>query len=419
MKKRNALLATIACLSIFAMASCSSADDVSSSGSASSNNPTSENSNTSSESSSTIPAEEQAEKSLIASYSSPANLAYMNMRPTYNYYITTYSFETLNLYDDNTYSLTYSSTCYSGIVMSEEGSEVSGSERENSVQIFYGNYSSSVNALDEDCWDVSLEVANRAVVNSDTTYFADTAQWNDTMATNTGYETAAEYLASVAFEATTLLVSNTTYSFDYFDIRPLIYTYDDDGNLTGYYSESPEIGEVSTDTQGLVCAYVSPGSISYMNMRPSYNYYMLSMAQEQILLYEDGSYELNHFASTFSGVTLSEEGSEASGSERINYGETYYGEYTSSVNALDEDSLDITLGAPSKYTISYNQIYYLDTENWTDSMTTAVSTDETTYDGASYLAAVSLYSEASILASSTTNSFDYDSTIVDTTRMLG
>ena len=40
---------------------------------------------------------------LTGAYISPAVLQYQNMRPTNNYYVTTFSFETIQLYSDNTY----------------------------------------------------------------------------------------------------------------------------------------------------------------------------------------------------------------------------------------------------------------------------------------------------------------------------
>ena len=44
------------------------------------------------------------EKTLTNAFSSPAKITYNNFRPTYNYYLTTFSFETLEVYSDSTYA---------------------------------------------------------------------------------------------------------------------------------------------------------------------------------------------------------------------------------------------------------------------------------------------------------------------------
>ena len=46
----------------------------------------------------------------------------------------------------------------------------------------------------------------------------------------------------------------------------------------------------------------------------------------------------------------------------------YYGTYTSKVNDLDEDLLDVTISAPTRIVMSNDQTYWLDTDNWTEAM---------------------------------------------------
>ena len=46
-------------------------------------------------------------------YLSPAQLNYTNMRPQYNYYLTTFTQQELTLMDDNTFCLIISSSCFS------------------------------------------------------------------------------------------------------------------------------------------------------------------------------------------------------------------------------------------------------------------------------------------------------------------
>ena len=70
--------------------------------------------NTSAEGASTQTSAEVVDTpTLTGSYLSPAQLGYSNMRPTYNYYLTTFAFQNLETYSDNTYCLTLSSSTFS------------------------------------------------------------------------------------------------------------------------------------------------------------------------------------------------------------------------------------------------------------------------------------------------------------------
>ena len=44
------------------------------------------------------------EKTLTKAFSSPAKVTYSNRRPTYNYYLTTFAFETLEVFSDSSYA---------------------------------------------------------------------------------------------------------------------------------------------------------------------------------------------------------------------------------------------------------------------------------------------------------------------------
>ena len=75
--------------------------------------------------------------------SSPAEFSYHNMRPQYNYYLTTFSFQTLDLFDDGTYQLNDILMTFSAVVLPEEGQDGQGNERDNVVSRFYGKYTSA------------------------------------------------------------------------------------------------------------------------------------------------------------------------------------------------------------------------------------------------------------------------------------
>ncbi len=118
-------------------------------------------------------------------YLSPAEMSYVNMRPQYNYYLTTFTQQELTLYEDGTYCLLVSSSTFSALELSESTQNAKGNERDNSVTKYYGTYTSAVNELDEDLIDIELAKPTRIVKNIDSKYFVDTANWNETMGKNT------------------------------------------------------------------------------------------------------------------------------------------------------------------------------------------------------------------------------------------
>ena len=114
--------------------------------------------------------------------------------------------------------------------------------------------------------------------------------------------------------------------------------------------------------------YLSPAVMSYSNMRPTYNYYLTTFTQEELTLFDNNTYCLIVSSSQFSAVVLDENTQDFSGNERSNYLYKFYGDCSSKVNDIDEDLLDVTLKSVSRYVASYDQQYWLDTDNWTDEM---------------------------------------------------
>lgn len=177
----------------------------------------------------------KADGKITGIYLSPAQLSYINMRPEYNYYLTTFTQQEITLMDDNTYCLEVSAATFSALELSESTSDAKGNERENSITKFYGTYTSQVNDLDEDLLDVTLAAPTRVVRSFDQLYWADTDNWNDAMGKavmptqtdpNTGAPivdetaqpwTAQQFLESVAFPETTVQVNVKTSSFDFTD----------------------------------------------------------------------------------------------------------------------------------------------------------------------------------------------------------
>lgn len=168
-------------------------------------------------------------------YLSPANLSYSNMRPQYNYYMTTFTHEELTLMDDNTYCLIISSSMFSALELAESTNDAKGNERTNYITKLYGTYTSKVNDLDDDLLDVTLSNPTRVVKSYDQTYWLDTANWNDAMGKAvtppSGYDdngnpivdpnaaawTAAQYLESITLKTTSIQVNQKSASFDFTD----------------------------------------------------------------------------------------------------------------------------------------------------------------------------------------------------------
>ena len=177
------------------------------------------------------------EAKVTGMYLSPAKLSYQNMRPTYNYYLTTFAHQELTILDDNTYCLIVSESTFSALELAESTSDAKGNERTNSVTKYYGTYTSKVNDLDEDLLDITLSAPTRVVMTNDQTYWLDTDNWDDNMAkvvippagidTNTGAPiadentepwTAEQYLASKAFAEVTIQANQKTASFDFTEL---------------------------------------------------------------------------------------------------------------------------------------------------------------------------------------------------------
>lgn len=305
--------------------------------------------------------EASKEVKLVGNYLTPAKLGYMNVRPQYNYYVTTYSYQHLQTFDNNQYVLTVVSNSYSALILPEEGNDATGNERANTIERYMGTYTSEVDELDEDTLNVTLSVPTRYTLSNDSQYYVDTANWDEAAKTHTAvktgegedaattvYETASDYLKTKAFVETTIPVTKATGQFDYTELQ-----------LNGSATASQE--KVQTKD-----FFQSVGTFTYMNVRPTYNYYEITFKQETLELVDDSHYVFSLYSSCFSGLVLPEEGNDATGNERANYVLQFMGEYTAQDNDLDEDTLDITVKAPTRLVLQYDAAYSVDTANWDD-----------------------------------------------------
>lgn len=312
---------------------------------------------------------------LTGAYISPAVLQYQNMRPGYNYYLTTFSFETIQLYSDNTYCLTLDSSCYSGLVLPDLGNDATGSARESYVTRYYGTCTQKTNELDEDTLDVSLATPTRIVRNFNSNYYVDTENYHPVTGkgaymNEVTYETKEDFMKAFAFKPVNVSVSKTAASFDFFQTEAL-----DEGT------------SISTSAVGysITGSYMSSASLGYMNVRPTYNYYVTTMNQQVLDLLDSTHYCFSIYSTSYSGLVLPEEGNGVQGNERANYVLSFYGTYTKTANELDDSMSDISLSAPSRVTLNYDGVYYVDSDNWDDAAKTHTQfTDNTTQEVKQY-----------------------------------
>ena len=165
--------------------------------------------------------------------------------------------------------------------------------------------------------------------------------------------------------------------------------------------------------------YLSPAKADYSNMRPTYNFYLYNYTQSELTLYEDGTYMIIVSDATFSAVVLDESTNEHSENERTNAITKLFGTYTAAPNDLDDDLTDVTLAAPTRAIRSFDQQYWVDTDNWTDEMGKVVADKQADETGAivgygdpltaaQYLAKIAFTGEKTIQVNEKLSSFDFD-----------
>ena len=296
------------------------------------------------------------------------------------------------------------------MVLPDVGNDATGSARENSVTRYYGTCTQKTNELDEDTLDVSLATPTRIVRNFNSNYYVDSEDFHPV--TGTGayfnkvtYETKEDFMKALAFKPVDVSVSKTAASFDFFKTEAL-----DEGT------------SISTSAVGysITGSYMSNASLGYMNVRPTYNYYVTTMNQQVLDLLDSTHYCFSIYSTSYSGLVLPEEGNGVQGNERANYVLSFYGTYTKTANELDDSMSDISLSAPSRVTMNYDGKYYVDSDNWDDAAKTHTQfTDNTTQEvkqyasGSEYLNSFNTKATSIAVTEGTAN-FDY----VDYTAQL-
>ncbi len=133
--------------------------------------------------------------------------------------------------------------------------------------------------------------------------------------------------------------------------------------------------------------YSANKQISYQNFQPASNFFYITVTEQSIETYDDGTYCLTVNGSCFSNIkTGADVPTEAfTANEKGHAVVKYYGTFTE--NEKTEDDVTLVLAKPTRVTYARQGKMMVDTANWTDAMSaqeTAEGKDPVTADA--YLA---------------------------------
>ena len=183
-------------------------------------------------------APEATQAKVTNAFLTQAKMTYNNMRPQYNYYLTTFSFQELELYSDNTYKLSISSSTFTAIELPTEGNAAKGNENANSLISYMCKFTSKVDDLDDKTLIVTFEAPTRIFGTADDNGFIDTDNWTSTMKehwtdkvmgineegtgtvikSETKYDTGADYLAARTITIKSTYASTDTGIMEWVDV---------------------------------------------------------------------------------------------------------------------------------------------------------------------------------------------------------
>ncbi|MCR5078568.1 MAG: hypothetical protein K6B65_01410 [Bacilli bacterium] len=173
---------------------------------------------------------------------SEQKLGYSNMRPNYNYYETTFVFESLELYSDSTYKLEVSSCTFSALVIPEEGNQATGNARAKSLMSYYGKCTAEVDELDDTGLNITFQTptrvagftfgsmtGNNGVIDTDAWTETMKSEWadveyefdesgNKTEKSRKEYDTGEAWLAAHVYTLSDTFASETTHAMDWIEV---------------------------------------------------------------------------------------------------------------------------------------------------------------------------------------------------------
>lgn len=155
-------------------------------------------------------------------YASTSNVAFMSAYPEHTFKQATFGVQNIETFADNTYVLTKTETFFSGALEFNDNGKYDVVPRGANIMKFYGTFT----GVDEEGL-ITLELSKPTAVITHSSYSAganpigylNTKEWTDEMGTAVGGEgpalSAVEYLESVAFPETSIIVDASKASFDY------------------------------------------------------------------------------------------------------------------------------------------------------------------------------------------------------------
>ena len=171
--------------------------------------------------------EAPADKTLNGYYTSTQNVTFISAYPQYTFKQATFSVQTLETYADGTYCLTAVDSNFSGtLTFADDGTHEEIPRGVNSTK-YFGTFTSTEQSglltvtLSA---PTSVAVASNYSVGDTVLGYLNTAAWTDEMGTLVGGEngamSAADYLASVAFGESSIIIDTATDTFDYTVLTP-------------------------------------------------------------------------------------------------------------------------------------------------------------------------------------------------------
>lgn len=160
-------------------------------------------------------------------YTSNANVDFFSAFPNYTYKQATFGIQVLETYSDGTYRLTQNNTMFSGGLLFNDDGTSDAIPRGANITQYLGTFTSNES---DGLLTVTLSVPTAVVMNSSYSTgtapigYVNTTAWTDTMGAAVGGDNGAmsakDYLASVAYGETSVVVDTASALFDYAPLAP-------------------------------------------------------------------------------------------------------------------------------------------------------------------------------------------------------
>lgn len=168
-----------------------------------------------------------ADKTLNGYYTSTQNVTFFSAYPQYTFKQATFSVQTLETYADGTYCLTAVDSNFSGtLTFADDGNHEEVPRGVNSTK-YFGTFTSAEESgllTVTLAAPTSVAVASNYSVGDAVLGYLNTAAWTDEMGTLAGGENGTisgeDYLKSVAFGETSIIIDTATDTFDYATLTP-------------------------------------------------------------------------------------------------------------------------------------------------------------------------------------------------------